>query len=251
MKSKQERVKHFQNLKENIPTVVLNSFNDNQSELILFRDTYVERDVNKVPLSISWILDNTANTMTQLSNEDKPLIFIFGSAHKPGGGVLSGSRAQEEDISLHSSFYFQVQANPFYKMEHKDYSYSDYGVYVKEGVVLTDIYHKPLEEYKSVSFVSIASPNLSAFNNSDISFNEEVLYKQYETRLRSLFSFAEYNGHKSFIVGPWGCGVFGLSPERTALIFKKIISEGWYSGNIIFSILDTTMFETYKTIIEN
>ena len=92
----------------------------------------------------------------------------------------------------------------------------------------------------------MAAPNLSAFLNNKVKFDENELYQKYEDRLRSLFIFAENRGHKEIVVGPWGCGVFGLSPEKTSLIFNKIINENHYSGKIIFSIMNNEMFEIYK-----
>lgn len=203
-----------------------------------------------VKSDIDWKLANTAETMANLSSDKKPLILIFGSAYKPGGGVLSGARAQEEDISLHSTFYFQVKDNDeFYKTKHKDYLYSDNALYAEHSLVLTDIQNNELQEYKKVSFITAAAPNLSAFKQNNKEINEEVLYSVYEKRLRGILSFAEINGHRELVLGPWGCGVFGLSPEKTASIFKKLIRENLYTGKIIFSIMDEKMFQIYKSII--
>lgn len=201
---------------------------------------------------ISFLKGNTVENSILLKNKDRPLILIFGSAYKPGGGVLNGAKAQEEDISRHSTFYFQVKDNnEFYGLNHKDYNYSDYALYVEKALMLTDIYNYELNEYKEVSFITIAAPNLSAFIKNKININEEDLYKIYKKRLRSFFYFAELKNYKEVIVGPWGCGVFGLSVEKTALIFKDILSEKIFSGNIIFSILNDEMFNTYKKIISN
>lgn len=247
MKSKTQRVEKFEELKKIVSGNDL-QFHSSDSELVLFSNIQPDKAEAQSPI-IDWILDNTANTMLNLNEQNKPLIFIFGSAYKPGGGILSGARAQEEDISLHSSFYFQVKDNEFYKMKHKDYTYSDYGVYVKNGLALTDLEYRELPEFKNVSFVSLAAPNLSAFLNNKVKFDENELYQKYEDRLRSFFIFAENRGHKEIVVGPWGCGVFGLSPEKTSLIFNKIINENHYSGKIIFSIMNNEMFEIYKTNI--
>lgn len=196
---------------------------------------------------INWLLANTAETMANLSEDKKPLVLIFGSAHKPGGGILSGARAQEEDISLHSTFYFQVKDNDeFYKMKHNNYLYSDNALYTKNSLVLTDINNNELQEYKKLSFITVASPNLSAFKQNDKQINEDLLYDVYERRLRGILNFAEKEGHKEIVLGPWGCGVFGLDPERTATIFNKLLKENIYTGEIVFSILDEKMFNIYK-----
>lgn len=201
---------------------------------------------------ISFLKGNTVENLLLLKNKDRPLILIFGSAYKPGGGVLNGAKAQEEDISRHTTFYFQVKDNnEFYGLTHKDYNYSDYALYVEKGLMLTDIYNIKLKEYKEVSFITIAAPNLSAFRKNKININEDDIYKIYKRRLQSFFNFAELKGYKEVIVGPWGCGVFGLSVEKTAFIFKDIMNEKIFSGDVIFSILNEEMFNIYKKIINS
>lgn len=200
---------------------------------------------------IEWHNTNTAHFMLEMNHDSKPLIFIFGSAYKPGGGVVSGSKAQEEDIALHSSWYFQARHNDdFFKMDHKDYIYSDYAVYTEKSLLMTDKYNQPLTEYKTISLITAAAPNLSAYKTNKIQIDSQKVYHAYEKRVRGLLNFAEQKGHKELVLGPWGCGVFGLSPTITANIFKRCLEENLYTGTVIFSILDINMFNEYKDIIE-
>lgn len=208
------------------------------------------RDKAEIQNKIEWHNTNTAHFMLDMNPANKPLIFIFGSAYKPGGGVISGSKAQEEDIALHSSWYFQARHNnDFFKMKHKDYTYSDYAVYTEKSLLMTDKYNQPLPEHKTISLITAAAPNLSAYKNNKIEVDSHKLYQAYEKRVRGLLNFAEQKGHKELVLGPWGCGVFGLSPTITANIFKHCLEESLYTGTVIFSILDINMFNEYKDII--
>lgn len=177
---------------------------------------------------------------------DNPLTLVFGSARNPGGGVLRGSTAQEEDIALSSTWYFNVKDNfEFYQLLHKDLTYSDKMLYVNEAYVVKD----ELGHYitpKKVSFIGGTAPNINGMKSKGEPINDKIIYEVFKKRIIGLLSFAELNNHKTFIVGAWGCGVFGLDPGKVATIFKECIENKVYSGNLVFSILDRTQYETFK-----
>lgn len=232
---------------------LINSDFDKPGELVnLGQEKYqISKEKSQIKNRIEWHNTNTAHLMLERNSETKPLVFIFGSAYKPGGGVVNGSKAQEEDIALHSSWYFQARHNDdFFKMQHENYNYSDYAVYTEKSLLLTDQYNQPLSENKTISLITAAAPNLTACKENNISYDLQNIYNIYEKRVRGLLAFAEERKHKELILGPWGCGVFGLSPIITANIFNHCLEENIYTGNVIFSILDIKMFNQYQQIIE-
>ena len=180
---------------------------------------------------------------------DNPLTLVFGSARNPGGGVLRGSMAQEEDIALSSTWYFNVKDNfEFYQLLHKDLTYSDKMLYVNEAYVVKD----ELGHYiapKKVSFIGGTAPNINGMKSKGEPINENIIYEVFKKRLIGLLSFAELNNHKTFIVGAWGCGVFGLDPNKVATIFKECIENKVYSGNLVFAIMDSRQCDLFKTKI--
>ena len=180
---------------------------------------------------------------------DNPLTLVFGSARNPGGGVSRGSTAQEEDIALSSTWYFNVKDNfEFYQLLHKDLTYSDKMLYVNEAYIVKD----ELGNYitpKKVSFIGGAAPNINGMKSKGEPINEKTIYDIFKKRLIGLLSFAELNNHKTFIVGAWGCGVFGLNPEKVAHMFKECIENKVYSGILVFAILDPEQCKLFKTII--
>lgn len=181
---------------------------------------------------------------------DNPLTLVFGSARNPGGGVLRGSTAQEEDIALSSTWYFNVKDNfEFYQLLHKDLTYSDKMLYVNEAYVVKD----ELGHYippKKVSFIGGTSPNMNGMKSKGETINEKTIYEVFKKRIIGLLSFAELNNHKTFIVGAWGCGVFGLDPEKVATIFKECIENKIYSGVLVFAVLDNEQYKLFKSIIK-
>lgn len=181
---------------------------------------------------------------------NNPLTLVFGSARNPGGGVLRGSTAQEEDIALSSTWYFNVKDNfEFYQLLHTDLTYSDKMLYVNEAYVVKD----ELGHYitpKKVSFIGGTAPNINGMKSKGEPINDKIIYEVFKKRIIGLLSFAELNNHKNFIVGAWGCGVFGLNPQKVSEIFKECIENKIYSGVLVFAVLDNEQYKLFKSIIK-
>lgn len=181
---------------------------------------------------------------------DNPLTLVFGSARNPGGGVLRGSTAQEEDIALSSTWYFNVKDNvDFYELTHKDLTYSNHMLYVNEAYVVKD----ELGHYitpKRVSFIGGTAPNINGMISKGDKVDEKYIYEILKNRIKGMLAFAEINHHKTLIVGAWGCGVFGLNPEKVAEIFKECIESNLYSGILVFAIKDQEQFLLFKNILD-
>lgn len=182
---------------------------------------------------------------------DNPLTLVFGSARNPGGGVSRGSSAQEEDIALSSTWYFNVKDNfEFYQLLHKDLTYSDKMLYVNEAYVVKDALGHYITP-KKVSFIGGTAPNINGMKSKGEPINEKTIYDVFKKRLIGLLSFAQLNNHKTFIVGAWGCGVFGLNPEKVADIFHVCMINNVYSGTLVFAILDKDQYKLFKSKITN
>ena len=102
---------------------------------------------------------------------------------------------------------------------------------------------------KKVSFIGGTAPNINGMKSKGEPINDKIIYEVFKKRIIGLLSFAELNNHKTFIVGAWGCGVFGLDPENVATIFKECVENKVYSGIIVFAIMDTTQCDLFKTKI--
>lgn len=205
------------------------------------------RTENKPISSVVFHNETVVKTILRYAN---PLALVFGSAKNPGGGVLRGSTAQEEDIALSSTWYFNVKDNiEFYGMIHPDLTYSDKMLYVPEAYMLKNELGHSITP-KKVAFIGGAAPNINGMKSSGQTINEKHVYDLLRNRIRGLLSFAELNNHKTLIVGAWGCGVFGLDPEKVANIFKECINDKLYSGLVVFSILDINQHGLFKQVIK-
>lgn len=178
-----------------------------------------------------------------------PLVVVFGSAHKPGGGVRNGARAQEEDLSLTTSWYFHVKdCDSFYNKQHPNLLYSDDALYVKHAVLLRDQYRNEIEP-RAISMIGAAAPNLNGMRSSNKMVTEKVIYETLERRIDGILALGHNNKHETVVFGAWGCGVFGLDPLAVANVFKKSLEKHIYGGTVAFAIMDPAMCQVFENVL--
>jgi uncharacterized protein (TIGR02452 family) len=166
---------------------------------------------------------------------------VFASAHKPGGGFLNGAQAQEETIARASALYASLSAVPeFYSFhrEHRDLLYSDRVIYSPGVPVFRDDDETLLDEPYRVSFLTAAAPNLGAIM-VDQPASAARISSVLDARARRVLEVAAANGHRTLVLGAWGCGVFRNDPASVAAIFAGHLRRvpGWFD-RVVFAVLD-------------
>jgi uncharacterized protein (TIGR02452 family) len=128
----------------------------------------------------------------------------FASAKNPGGGFLSGAKAQEEDLARCSALYACLKdAHAYYDANRISGSalYTDHIVY---------------------------SPDVPFFRDEELRFLEEPF-------LLSIITAPAPNA------GAWGCGVFRNDPDEVADAFARALDEPALKGafeRVVFAIRD-------------
>jgi|SRR5690606_7080242 len=182
----------------------------------------------------------------------------FASAKNPGGGFLRGSIAQEETIARSSALYQTLIAHPEYYEENKKSQkdnvgiYLDYAIYSPNVPVIRNDNGDWLDEPYLISVVTSPAPNRRAI------LSEGEVTKDLDDRIRFVFArrmlqvlriMAE-NGHRTIILGAWGCGVFGNDPCVVSKMFKSALDEVPYFDEIIFAIYDKPDSEVMRAFKE-
>jgi uncharacterized protein (TIGR02452 family) len=165
----------------------------------------------------------------------------FASATMPGGGFLSGARAQEESIARSSGLFHALEGRAMYDVhrEGPDSMYSDYVIYSPDVPVFRTDDGEVLEEPWLMSILTSPAVNANALRM----YSLEQLYAipQVMTgRTAKVLSVAVEQGVRRFILGAWGCGAFGLDSNMMAGIFREAL-KGPFSGafeEIVFAITD-------------
>ncbi|MCX6366519.1 MAG: TIGR02452 family protein [Armatimonadetes bacterium] len=167
----------------------------------------------------------------------------FASAKNPGGGFLSGARAQEESLARSSGLYFAIRSQPeFYAFHREQRSclYTDRVIFSPDVPVFADDDHRPVLEPWIVSMLTCAAVNVGALaKNSPQSLGwvREVMAR----RVRMVLAVAAAHQIEALVLGAWGCGVFRCDPEMIAQLFADALAEPKLAGRftqITFAIMN-------------
>lgn len=185
-------------------------------------------------------MDSYECALWQLTN--RTAVLNFANAMHPGGGYLSGSKAQEECLCRQSTLYESLSSKvaQAYYHHNKEYSWiTDESVMISPNVeVFRDRELNFLEESFATSVISCAAINMM---RGDESTNPAVIDAVMKQKIRAMFLAAFNQGYKYLILGAWGCGAFAHDPLLVAQYFKDILLiERYYKlfTGVSFAILD-------------
>ncbi len=177
-----------------------------------------------------------------------PVLLNFASATSPGGGFLSGARAQEEYLARSSGLWACLKDNPMYSyhQQRRDPFYSDYVIYSPNVPVLRSDSGALLESFYTCSIITspaVHAKGVYKYMPDRVDEIAPVMWK----RILKVLAVAERHGHNSLVLGAWGCGAFGNDSEVIADLFRKAL-ENNYKGafeHVLFAITDWSEDERF------
>lgn len=199
--------------------------------------------------------ESTLEAAWRLKDEN-PCVLNFASAKNPGGGFLRGSVAQEESIARSSALYHTLIVHPEFYEENKRSQAKNIGVYTDHAIYSPDVpvFRNDrgdwLEEPYTTSVVTSPAPNRSAMMDdapADFGSSERKQFFKamddavefvFRKRMKQILRIMAKHGHRTLILGGWGCGVFGNEPEKVAEWFEEALKEHPWFDNIVFAIYD-------------
>ncbi|MFG1777706.1 TIGR02452 family protein [Micromonospora sp. NPDC049048] len=165
---------------------------------------------------------------------------VFASAKNPGGGFLGGAKAQEESIARSSALYPCLLAVPdfyaFHRGQH-DLRYSDRVIYSPRVPVFRDDKGTLLDLPYTASFLTAAAPNLGAIVRNQPEYTADVP-GVLRRRARRVLEVAAAHGHRTIVLGAWGCGVFRNDPATVAEAFADALRAVDRFDRVVFAIRD-------------
>lgn len=221
---------------------------------------------NSVLYSEPIILDTSAlplyNTEVKVENTDcliaannlklqglNPVVLNMASSKNPGGGVMGGAGAQEENLfrrsNLFKSMYQFAQYAEEYGLKRSVKQYpldKNYGgVYTPNAVVFrgTQATGYPLFKQPHVlSFVAVAGISHPKLIKGRLAPEEVIVTKN---KIRTIFRIALKHGHDSMVLGALGCGAFCNPPAQIARLFHEVMDEKEFRNHfqvITFAIIE-------------
>ena len=171
------------------------------------------------------------------------VLLNFASARNPGGGFLKGAKAQEEDLAYCSGLYpCQLKQPEYYEINraYKSLLYTDHLIYSPNVPWFRVRNRELLDDYFLASVITAPAPNAGEVlrrKPSALSEIERILRR----RAGYVMAVAQDNGHRSLLLGAWGCGVFRNSPAMVADAFGQWLESPRFEGcfdRVVFGIYD-------------
>jgi uncharacterized protein (TIGR02452 family) len=179
----------------------------------------------------------------------------FASAKNPGGGFLGGSQAQEESLARSSGLYASLKAAPeYYAANRKSRSklYTDHAILSTRVPVFRDDGGSLLGQPYMASFITMPAVNAGAIK--DGSPERSRVAGVMERRIHCVLALAASTGHRTVVLGAWGCGVFRNDPEIIASLFARALGADakWRScfERIVFAVFSPNPDDSTRQIFE-
>ncbi|KAK0212401.1 hypothetical protein DFS33DRAFT_24304 [Desarmillaria ectypa] len=151
-------------------------------------------------------------------NHGKIAVLNFASAKKPGGGFLSGARAQEETLARSSTLYPSLMtetAQEFYRL-HNQKRNQDHGFYTHAMIYSPSVLFFRDDEGKWLEPVEVDVVTSPAVNAGAVRAHagdeneglEEKIEKEMWERMGRVLFLCEKMGATTLVLGSFGTGVF-------------------------------------------
>jgi len=177
------------------------------------------------------------------------VLLNFASARNPGGGFINGAKAQEEDLARCSGLYPCLLSQPRYYEENRTYEsvlYTDHIIYSPNVPWFRTRGRDHPDRLFLASVITAPAPNAGVALTRDPSCEPEV---EFALRQRAglVLSVAADHGHRTLLLGAWGCGVFRNTPSRVADAFGSWLESRHFVGafdRVVFAIYDRSRGQT-------
>jgi uncharacterized protein (TIGR02452 family) len=185
----------------------------------------------------------TQDAAMKLAAEPGGVVLLnFASARNPGGGFLTGARAQEEEVCRCSGLYpLLLTQRQYYDANRAESSalYTDYLIYSRDVPFFrTSAKDVWLEKPFLASVITAPAPNAGALMQNDRKALKKVR-ETFERRWRNVLLVAAERGHRNVLLGAWGCGAFRNDPKDAAETVQVWLNSKRFAGcfdRVVFAI---------------
>lgn len=197
------------------------------------------------PLSVEIVAAPTEKAAMALPKNHG--VLIFASSTKPGGGWRNGAVAQEEDVSLHSTWGYQAEkAEPGFYGDTNGLGPDKILVADGAWIIHSDQYR--MSQPSPAVFVAVAAPNRQSEAVRNVPTPE--LIQALAKRLRTAFDAWHERGVTTVIAGAIGCGVFRWKGEDSARALRLALEATPWSGQLILAMPDPNLAVAFRVALE-
>ena len=174
---------------------------------------------------------------------ENPCVLNMSSLFTPGGGWLRGTTAQEEMICYRSDLYVSLQLHADkYPLEGCKSIYSS-GITVFRNDAMAIV---GVRDQYTLSFISIPALRNPKLVHGCLLPNDAQAMSE---KIRTILRAGHHHGHRTMILGAFGCGAYGNPPEQVAGLFRDVLDEPEFKQaftTIVFAIIDGSRTDNYS-----
>lgn len=178
-----------------------------------------------------------------------PVLLDFASAKNAGGGFITGARAQEEDLCRCSGLYPCIRSQPVYFQANRangSLLYTDHAIWAPRVPWFRSSDLRFLEQPYLASVIVSPAPNAGEVLARDAGAGPaiEAALRQ---RIDTVLAIARDAGHRTLVLGAWGCGVFRNDPHLVAAAFDDSLRRPAFAGafdRVVFAVYDRSRDQT-------
>ncbi len=198
----------------------------------------------------------------------KTCVHNFASSTTPGGGVVKGSRAQEECLCRTSTLYFcisiQEMWDKYYNPHRRELDNIHNGdcIFTPNVIVMktdtADPKRMAEEDWYSVDVITLAAPKLrggARNGEKPRTVTDRELLEIHEARMRRFCDIAKTNGEEILILGAFGCGAYMNPTTVVAQAMRNVVKDYLYDFRVIefavyCSTQDDSNFRTFERFLK-
>lgn len=196
-----------------------------------------------------FVVNEDCLDLAQRLHDKRPAVLNMASRRQPGGGVLSGSGAQEESIfrrtDIFKYLYQFSDTGMQYGIEQRPERYPldrNYGGIYTPGI---KVFRKGEKDgYELTYSYNVDIISVAGMNRPELKDNEHVadyLVEPIKNKMRTILRIALLHNHTCLVLGALGCGAFRNPPRHVARMFHEVFNESEFKGRfseVYFAILE-------------
>jgi uncharacterized protein (TIGR02452 family) len=196
-----------------------------------------------------------ARRLVEQEREARVAALNFASAKNPGGGFLGGAKAQEEDLARCSALYTCQLTQRAYYDENRACGtmlYTDHLIYSPDVPFFRDERLELLATPFLVSILTSPAPNAGEVLARDRG-GRAGIRATLERRAGQVLRVAAAEGHRTLVLGAWGCGVFRNDPAEVAEVFGTWLEGPAFAGvfaRVVFAVYDRSKGQENRRAFE-
>ena len=220
--------------------------------------TLITQTTTKYPTKFS-VIDadclEVANLLRKMGK--KPVVLNMANAKTPGGGVLGGAGAQEENLFRRSNMHISLYQYADFALKYDipkntvfEYPLSASGGIYSAGVTVfrssEATGYNLLNEPYTLDFIAVAAiynPPLVKVENK--LYLDKTCVEDAKTRLRTILKIAIAQNHTTLVLSAIGCGAFANPPAHIATLFQEIFEETEFKN--VFEMIVFAIFNDHNS----